>query len=86
MITDKDTIKTAIETTLAHRMQALGMTYKGSRPSKKYLHEQAAFIAGATTALQAVFGDECEQSTLTDKVPVGWIISILRGDDIVAKK
>jgi hypothetical protein len=76
MTTDKSEIRTAVEKHLSRRL--LGQNLKG----KARLKEEAAFIAGASAALQAVFGAP-ENPSLTDYVPPIWIFSIITGRSIL---
>lgn len=76
MNTDKTAIRQSIEIALARRLGAQVRRADGS-PTANALREQAAFIAGAASALQAVFG---EADTLTDYVPPAWIIETMRGN------
>ena len=76
MTTDKSEIRTAVEKHLSRRL--LGQNLKG----KARLKEEAAFIAGASAALEAVFGAP-ENPSLTDYVPPIWIFSIITGRSIL---
>lgn len=73
MTTNKSEIQTAVKKFLSARLRVQNL--KG----KARLKEEAAFIAGASAALQAVFGG----SELTDYVPPAWIISIMAGRSIL---
>lgn len=76
MTTNKNEIQTAVEKQLSGRLRAQNL--KG----KARLKEEASFIAGASAALHAVFGDS-EDARLTDYVPPAWIISIMAGRSIL---
>ena len=76
MTTDKSKIQTAVKEHLSSRLRVQNL--KG----KARLKEEAAFIAGASAALQAVFGDP-EDDSLTDYVPPVWILSIMAGRSIL---
>lgn len=73
MTTSKSKIQTAVKQHLSSRLRAQNL--KG----KARLKEEASFIAGASAALQAVFGD----ARMTDYVPPAWIISIMAGRSIL---
>lgn len=73
MTTSKSKIQTAVKKYLSFRLQAKNL--KG----KARLKEEATFIAGASAALHAVFGD----ARLTDYVPPTWLISIMSGRSIL---
>jgi hypothetical protein len=73
MTTSKSKIQTAVKKALSGRLRVQNL--KG----KARLKDEAAFIAGASAALHAVFGD----SVLTDYVPPAWIISIMTGRSIL---
>lgn len=78
MNTDKVAIAKAIESRLLSRFRALGInpgTVRGH-------NEEAAFLAGAATALQAVFA-EPDSANLTDYVPPFWVISPMSGRSVV---
>lgn len=79
MNTDKTAIRQSIEIALSRRLGARLTTVRNTKgkPTAEALREQAAFIAGAASALQAVFG---EADTLTDYVPPAWIIETMRGN------
>ena len=79
MTTDKSKIQTAVEKYLSFRLRAKNL--KG----RARLKEEATFIAGASAALHAVFGDpeNPEDARLTDYVPPAWIISIMSGRSIL---
>ena len=76
MTTDKSEIQTAVKEHLSGRLRAQNL--KG----RARLKEEASFIAGASAALHAVFGDS-EDARLTDYVPPIWIISIMTGRSIL---
>ena len=76
MTTDKSEIRTAVKKYLSYRLRAKNL--KG----RARLKEEATFIAGASAALDAVFGDP-EAPRLTDYVPPLWIISIMAGRSIL---
>ena len=78
--TDKAAIQRAIEIALARRLgnQPINVRRADGSPTANALREQAAFIAGAASALQAVFGDSTD--TLTDYVPPAWILEPMRGN------
>ena len=76
MTTSKSEIQTAVEKHLSGRLRAQNL--KG----KARLKEEAAFIAGASAALHAVFGDP-EDTSLTDYVHPKWIVSIMTGGSIL---
>jgi hypothetical protein len=76
MTTDKSKIQTAVKEHLSFRLRAQNL--KG----KARLKEEATFIAGASAALHAVFGDS-ENTNLTDYVPPKWIVSIMSGRSIL---
>lgn len=75
----KEAIRNAIEAALVKRLtsQPINVKRADGSPTRDALREQAAFIAGAATALHAVFG---EGDTLTDYVPPSWIIEPMRGN------
>lgn len=79
MNTDKAKIRSFIEQQLKSRLQGQAITTgtKAGKATKAALQEQAAFIAGAGAALQAVFGKD---DTLTDYFSPSWLISVLRGE------
>lgn len=81
MNTDKQAIRTAIEIALARRLnsQPINVKRADGSPTANALREQAAFIAGAGAALQAVFGDP-KADTLTDYFPPKWLIAAMRGE------
>ena len=76
MTTDKSKIQTAVKERLSNRLRAQNL--KG----KARLKEEAAFIAGASAALHAVFGDS-DDKRLTDHVPLVWILSTMVGRSIL---
>jgi hypothetical protein len=76
MTTSKSKIQTTVKKLLASRLRVQNL--KG----KARLREEATFIAGASAALHAVFGDS-EDARLTDYVPPGWIIAIITGRSIL---
>ena len=78
MTTDKSEIQTAVEKHLSNRLRTQNL--KG----KARLKEEAAFIAGASAALQAVFGAP-ENPSLTDYVPPIWIFSIITGRSVLGE-
>jgi|LSQX01.2.fsa_nt_gb hypothetical protein len=78
MTTSKSKIQTAVKQHLSSRLRAQNL--KG----KARLKEEASFIAGASAALHAVFGDgDSENASLTDYVPPKWIVSIMTGRSIL---
>lgn len=79
MNTDKQAIRQSVEKALAGRLaaQPINITRADGSPTANALREQAAFLAGAMAALQAVFGED--ENTLTDYAPPAWIIEIMRG-------
>ena len=79
MTTNKSEIQTAVEKHLSDRLRAQNL--KG----KARLKEEASFIAGASAALHAVFGDleNPKNASLTDYVPPKWIVSIMAGRSIL---
>lgn len=81
MNTDKTAIRQSIEIALSRRLGARLTTVRNTKgkPTAEALREQAAFIAGAAAALQAVFGDP-KADLLTDYVPPSWIISAIRNE------
>lgn len=76
---DKRLIQDAIETRLLERFRALQI----NPLSKKGAIEEAAFLAGAGSALQAVF--ETDPTKLTDYVPPMWIIGPMSGRSVVVE-
>ena len=76
MTTSKSKIQTAVKQHLSFRLRAKNL--KG----RARLKEEASFIAGASAALHAVFGDP-ENPSLTDYVPPIWIFSIITGRSIL---
>lgn len=76
MTTSKSKIQTAVKEHLSSRLRAKNL--KG----RARLKEEATFIAGASAALHAVFGDP-DNANLTDYVPPAWIISIMAGRSIL---
>ncbi len=78
MTTSKSEIQAAVEKYLSFYLRAKNL--KG----RARLKEEAAFIAGASAALHAVFGDgDSENANLTDYVPPKWIIFIMDGRSIL---
>ena len=79
MTTSKSKIQTAVKQHLSFRLRAKNL--KG----RARLKEEATFIAGASAALQAVFGDsdDPDNARLTDYVPPAWIVSIMAGRSIL---
>ena len=78
MTTNKSEIQTAVKEHLSGRLRAQNL--KG----KARLKEEAAFIAGASAALQAVFGAP-ENPSLTDYVPPVWVTSIMIGRSVLGE-
>ena len=78
MTTDKSKIQTAVKEHLSGRLRAQNL--KG----KARLKEEASFIAGASAALHAVFGDP-EDARLTDYVPPVWVTSIMIGRSVLGE-
>ena len=76
MTTSKSKIQTAVKEHLSSRLRAQNL--KG----RARLKEEASFIAGASAALHAVFGDP-DNASLTDYVPPKWIVSIMAGRSIL---
>jgi hypothetical protein len=75
-------IRQHVELRLSERLKAQGINVDAKRPTAKELHEQAAFLAGAMTALQAVFGCNAEENRLVDYCPPAWIIDVMRGERV----
>lgn len=77
---DKQAIQQAIEIALARRLgsQPINIRRADGSPTQNALREQAAFIAGAGAALQAVFGKD--DTLLTDYFPPRWVIATMRGE------
>lgn len=81
MNVDKQAIREAVEAALEQRLASHGF-----KPgSKSDLKEQAAFVAGASVALHAVFGKEGAK-TLTDYVPAWWVVSCMTGRSITQER
>lgn len=74
----KGEIQRYIEKRLKDRLSTQGL--KG----KRALQEQAAFMAGAGAALQAVFDPESDK--LTSMFSPSWFIDILRGELIEVRQ
>ena len=80
MNTNKTEIQQAIEQALKGRLIGLAIRTgtRAGKPTKAALQEQAAFLAGAGAALQAVFGHN--HSQLTEYFSPSWLVSVLRGE------
>jgi hypothetical protein len=79
MNTDKKTIQAAIEKRLVGRSEA-----NFAKPTHKAaMRDEAAFLAGAATALHAVFGDP-KSNELSDYVPPLFILYPMSGRSVVA--
>jgi hypothetical protein len=70
---DKELIIERVEASLEHRQRDLRMTPKARR------QDEAAFLAGACCALQAVFGTPEGIEGLTDYIPPAWILAPMCG-------
>jgi len=79
MKTDKQAIVNEIENVLRNRLDNLG--HKPGK-GKKAITEEAAFLCGASAALQAVFGNS-EAEALSNYIPPRWVISIMRGETVL---
>ncbi len=79
MNTDKKAIKAAIGARLLARQATLFPNAKGK--SKVAGNDEAAFLAGAASALQAVFGDP-NKNELTDYVPPLFILYPMTGRSV----
>lgn len=76
--TSKHELKKKIEERLLARSAANFANYK----HKAAMNDEAAFLAGAATALHAVFGDPASND-LTDYVPPLWILYPMTGRSVV---
>lgn len=81
MNTDKQAVRQIIEAQLRARLaaQPINVRRADGSPTRDALREQAAFLAGAMTALQAMLPNE-DASLLTDFAPPAWIIAIMRNE------
>jgi len=77
MTTDKEQIIAAVENMLRKRHD--NATVRG----KHWMREEAAFLAGACTVLQAVFGESEER--MTDYVPPAWVLYPMSGRSILER-
>lgn len=61
---------------------------KWGKKSAKYKKEQAAFFIGAMAALVAITEQETfdKPTNMGQAMPPKWVISIMRGDDILSEK
>ena len=80
---DPVSVRRKIRERLEDRLAASDLKIRDAKnkPTLAALREQGAFVAGAITALHAVFGEGKDE--LTSIAPVSWILLCFRGELII---